>query len=678
MHRTLIRLLTTGALLAIPSAAHAGGWVTSAPLSPPDRVATFPQVTVTPSGERVIAWVQDQMDGFTSENVSTRVAPTGGDFGPTQTIAGSPTDLQMATAGDGTVAIAWVDFSSQTVHVARLAPGQTSFVEATPFVAPGGETPFALDIAWSGSDLYVAADSRVFTGTQPGSVWALKLAAASNALTVVPGPVASGALEHADNVRGQAQVFFGNPVIAAEPDHVVVGWTRESEDADDQHGQAAVHYALRNGPAFTAPFTADTETSTGSFPPNMRPSVAAGGGHAYVLWTRDQGTNIFFQDLGNPVTHAIASGGAFGVDDLRSAADSSGAVTAVWTTVPPNQRNDSVFSAVVAAGAISGQGSPITPIGIDREIGDIAVASDGSSLVLPVNEPSGEASVEVEAALRPAGGAFGAVEPVSGLRDDHPNAIFEHPPSAFIAPGGRALALWSAADQTGSPNLRLQLSEFDATAPTLNAIAVPAAAITGQSIAVSASASDLLSTPTVSWSFGDGSRATGATVTHEFGSAGAMTVTVTARDSVGNQTSQTRVIAVSRPPTTTPPPDTTPPVLSGLTASNRKFRIARSATAVIATAGRTRAKASASGTVLRIGVSERATLIVTFTRHGHRQPAGTIVRFGAGPGATPIRFSGRIGPTALAPGSYVATVVAIDGSGNRSRPAGIALTVVKR
>jgi hypothetical protein len=678
MHRTLIRLLTTGALLAVPSAAHAAGWVTSAPLSPPDRVATFPQVTVTPSGERVIAWVQDQIDGFTSENVSIRVAPAGGDFGPTQTISGSPTDLQAATAGDGTVAIAWVDFSSRTVHVARLAPGQTTFVEATPFVAPADETPVSVDIAWAGSDLYAGAVSRVFTGTQSGSVWALRLAVGSNALTVVPGPVASGALEHADNVRGQPQVFFGNAVIAAEPDHVVVGWTRESEDADDQHGQTAIHYALRNGAAFTAPFTPDSETSTGSFAPTMRVSVAAGGSHAYVLWTRDDGANISFQDLGNPVTHTIASGGAFGVDDLRSAADSSGALTAAWTTVPPNQRNDSVFSAVVAAGAISGQGSAITPIGIDREIGDIAVASDGSSLVLPVDEPSGQASVEVEAALRPAGGTFGPVEQVSGLLDDHPNAIFEHPPSAFIAPGGRALALWSAADQTGSPNLRVQLSEFDATPPGLDTIAVPATAITGQPVTVSASASDLLSTPTVTWTFGDGSRATGTSVTHDFGSAGAMTVTVTARDSVGNQTSQTRAIAVSRPPATTPPPDATPPVISGLTASNRKFRIARGATAVVATASKKRVKASASGTVLRMGLSERSTLVVTFTRHGHRQPAGTIVRFGSGPGATPVRFSGRIGATALAPGSYVATVIAIDGSGNRSRPARIALTVVKR
>ena len=195
---------------------------------------------------------------------------------------------------------------------------------------------------------------------------------------------------------------------------------------------------------------------------------------------------------------------------------------------------------------------------------------------------------------------------------------------------------------------------------------------------MAASASDLLSTPTVSWSFGDGSRATGASVTHDFGSAGAMTVTVTARDSVGNQTSQTRVIAVSRPPTTTPPPDITPPVVSGLTASNRKFRIARGATAVIAAAGKKRAKASPSGTVPRMGLSERATLVVTFTRRGHRQPAGTIVRFGAGPGVSPVGFSGRIGATALAPGSYIATVVAIDGSGNRSRPARIALTVVKR
>jgi hypothetical protein len=54
------------------------------------------------------------------------------------------------------------------------------------------------------------------------------------------------------------------------------------------------------------------------------------------------------------------------------------------------------------------------------------------------------------------------------------------------------------------------------------------------------------------------------------------------------------------------------------------------------------------------------------------------VRGGRGPGAVSIPFSGRLGGTRLAPGSYVASVNAIDASGNRSRPATVRFTVVSR
>ena len=76
-------------------------------------------------------------------------------------------------------------------------------------------------------------------------------------------------------------------------------------------------------------------------------------------------------------------------------------------------------------------------------------------------------------------------------------------------------------------------------------------------------------------------------------------------------------------------------------------------------------------------LSERATLVISLTRRGERRSAATIVRFSATPGAAAIAITGRIGATVLAPGSYTATVAAIDGAGNRSRPAAVKLTVVR-
>ena len=69
-----------------------------------------------------------------------------------------------------------------------------------------------------------------------------------------------------------------------------------------------------------------------------------------------------------------------------------------------------------------------------------------------------------------------------------------------------------------------------------------------------------------------------------------------------------------------------------------------------------------TATTFALNLNERATLIVDITGKvkGHRVAPGTLVRAGRGPGKVSIPFSGRIGATRLAPGSYV-------GIGHRDR-----------
>jgi hypothetical protein len=90
--------------------------------------------------------------------------------------------------------------------------------------------------------------------------------------------------------------------------------------------------------------------------------------------------------------------------------------------------------------------------------------------------------------------------------------------------------------------------------------------------------------------------------------------------------------------------------------------------------------ASPVGSALRLTLSERATLAITIRRAGTRagSPVGTLVRASVGPGAVTIAFSGRIGKIALGPGSYVASVTAIDGAGNRSGSSALRFTIVSR
>src|SRR5215211_2001398 len=67
--------------------------------------------------------------------------------------------------------------------------------------------------------------------------------------------------------------------------------------------------------------------------------------------------------------------------------------------------------------------------------------------------------------------------------------------------------------------------------------------------------------PTIRWEFGDGSTATGASVSHAYAAAGTLAVRVTATDGAGNVTTRTATITVS--PSSSAVRDITGPVLTG-------------------------------------------------------------------------------------------------------------------
>ena len=231
-----LRFLLPAAIAATFSlvpAAHAAGWVSSGPLSPDDRVASEPQVVVTPSGERVIAWVQNLQNGFTPENVSVRVAPPGHDFGAAQTFAGQVDGPKLAVAADGTVALAWTESATRTVHIARMAPGQTNFVEATPLTVAGGETPFDVQLAFNGADAVAAFESSV---DPVSTVWAARLPAGGGAVALDPGPATGGALDHASVPAGQPREFVDDPNIAADGGKIFVSWQRQTEGVLNNNG----------------------------------------------------------------------------------------------------------------------------------------------------------------------------------------------------------------------------------------------------------------------------------------------------------------------------------------------------------------------------------------------------------------------------------------------------------
>jgi hypothetical protein len=119
---------------------------------------------------------------------------------------------------------------------------------------------------------------------------------------------------------------------------------------------------------------------------------------------------------------------------------------------------------------------------------------------------------------------------------------------------GSVAAFWSSEITPGETELRA--AAFDAGAPNLVSAAVPAGAVAGTPVAMSASFVDLWSGlgEAPSWSFGDGSSASGAQVSHTYSAPGTYTVTVIARDGLGNQASSTYQIKIAPIPVALPLP----------------------------------------------------------------------------------------------------------------------------
>ena len=90
---------------------------------------------------------------------------------------------------------------------------------------------------------------------------------------------------------------------------------------------------------------------------------------------------------------------------------------------------------------------------------------------------------------------------------------------------------------------------FDGSGPRFSAFSLPSGLI-AQPLPFSAAADDNWSgPPSISWLFGDGSGASGATVSHAYGSPGTFTAGATATDAVGNASQQSGPVTVTPPPT---------------------------------------------------------------------------------------------------------------------------------
>jgi hypothetical protein len=664
--RHLATALSAVTALIAPASAQAVGWVTGAPLSPQARLALSPMVALAPSGERIVAWQQEDGNG-TSEAMVVRTAPLGGGFGASQQLPVSqPSDASLTVGSDGTAALVWLDSTftqNSEVEIARRAPGQTSFQEMRPFPL-GATSNNAPAVTVQGGDVYVAQDTIVEqASTITTSVRALRLAAGSSTPEALDGPAESVDHETYTFTPAGASTTVADPSIAVSGGVVRVAWDHLFDaGTTGAHGLTLVRTASRpvGSGSFSTPTQLDSLSRNSSFADAATPRLAAGPGGTEAVWIREDAQQLVYQNLSRAGSApATLSVGQF-PEDLHAELDRSGALVLAFDAFTNPDDVEGVFTDVVSAGGASHPPQRLTAPNASRRLVSLSVGPDGSAVALSDRstlDAFEDADEQVQAYFRaPGAGSFGAAEEVSGTQDRTGNATFDSPGVAAGA-GGQATVAWNADDHSGVPNDRMFISQRDPSAPALSLVRVPARARVGATVAMSAAASDSLSPVAVDWDFGDGAVTRGPAVAHRFGAPGLYRVTVSARSAVGNVATQVHTIRVTG----------VAPVVTRLRLTHRRFRAARAMTALIA---------AARGTVFKLNVTERSTVVISLTRRAGGRRVATIVRAGRGPGAVSVPFSGRVAGIRLAPGAYVASVTAIGVFGNRSRARAVSFTVL--
>jgi hypothetical protein len=515
-------LCLLGALLAATAFA-TPSWLAPSDLSATGQDGFHPQVAVDSAGDAVVVW--ERSNGtYRIIEASTRAA--GGSWLP-------PEELSMDGQNAFSPQVA-VDPAGDAVAVWDRYNGTNYVIEAATRMA-GGDWQAPVELSATGQDGLVprialdpAGDAVAVWDSRQGSDYVIEAATKA----------AGGAWQ-----AGQAISAPGKN--AEEP---------QARVAVDPAGDAVVVWERYNGANYIV--EAATKASGTPWLPPQELSAAGRNafnadvavdpaGEAVAVWERSNGANQIIETAtrapGAPWLAAkelsVPGEDAFGA---QVAVDQAGNAVAAW--IRSNGANDIVEAATKVSG------TPWLPA---QELS--AAGQNAFSLQIAVN-PAGDAvaiwtsfdgtNYVAEAASRLSGGAWAL--PARALSAVGQNA---ESPQVAVDPAGDAVATW---DRSNGTNTIVQAVGYDAAGPQLRSLSIPAGGTAGQPLAVSVSPFDVWSAlGEISWSFGDGGSASGASAAHTYAKPGTYEVRVSAADALGNTTSAVGTVAIAAAPSTT-------------------------------------------------------------------------------------------------------------------------------
>jgi hypothetical protein len=453
-------------------------------------------------------------------------------------------------------------------------------------------------------------------------------------------------------------------------------------------------------------------------------------GNAIAIWEHSTGANervqAAFRSAGGgwgPTANVTEPAPEVFRSSPRIAMNATGQAVAVWG------RSDGT-SSIVQASTVTGGGSWQPPVSLS-EPGQSseapAVAIDASGDAVAAWERPFEGKHVIQAASRPAAGPWG---PVSRLSESGQNAYWPH---VAAGPRGEAIATWeryngsvdlvqaavSIAGGAWLPTINLssesesslagavstdaqgnalavweshegttwsvQAAGYDAAGPLPNSLSIPSSGVAGRPVAFSVSPLDVWSAlGATGWSFGDGSAATGSSVSHTFAAEGRYPVTVTTADAVGNTTTASATIVISPPR----------PILTSLRQSTSRWREGTRPARISRRPAR-----PPIGTTISFALNVPAQVTARFTqtaagrlvgrscvapsrrnarrRHCSRTLARGTLSLPGHAGVNRVIFQGKVTRSRrLAPGRYTLTVMAANSAGS-STPSSLAFTILR-
>ncbi|HEY1480894.1 MAG TPA: PKD domain-containing protein [Gaiellales bacterium] len=586
-------------------------WTTPVDLSDAGQPAGEPDISLSSTGFGALVWTRS--DGTNNQVQVSRRAP-GGTFGPAETVslAGTEADRgqlqsqpgpQVAVDAAGDVVVVWVDPDAVVVHARRFTAATQSW----------------------------GAIKDLVTASVPADQSAM-----DPAIAITPGGVATLAWAFDSESSSATQIFN----IETATQSATGVWTTTQPLTNTPSAFEAVSPQLAIDPAGNVNMTWFQYSTTTCPPPAFTGCKAFATGLIFEAAT----VNGLWQ------TAQILSDPGLISDDPRIVSTPAGDITVAWTEHESNgiktltRPSGGTWPPASAATIIAPQNAAIeSGLLFSNNFSSLHLAAGPTGTIATFGR-LGASNTLAEAVFRPTGGSWPnpALTAPTVLSIDGADVGATDGPNVTFDGLGNAVATWTR-------DTEIQSAAFDGAPPAITAANVPATAVAGTPVAMSATTLDTwsaLSPGQPSWSFGDTNLGAGGSVTHVYGAPGTYTVTVGASDAVGNISAPVaKQIVITSPPV---------PPLAPTTVAKPKLKAVWKSNKLVGTI-------TLTGTV---GVA--TTLTAAVQLHGAKKVSVTVRFAATGTWSHALKL-----PSGLVPGRYDVTV-----SGKGAQTATTSFTLV--